>query len=73
MNAKKRAMSAEKASKVKKRGHYIEHVFAEKINGRVQKGDQKSKKDVIDLNDNTHSVKRLEHGGKFFYTAMKEL
>ena len=57
MNAKKRAMSAEKASKVKKRGHYIEHVFAEKINGRVQKGDQKSKKDVIDLNDNTHSVK----------------
>ena len=44
MNAKKRAMSAEKASKVKKRGHYIEHVFAEKINGRVQKEIKKVKK-----------------------------
>lgn len=48
-------MSSEKASRVKKRGHNKEHLYASLIGGKVVSGIKKE--DVIDYNGNYHSVK----------------
>jgi hypothetical protein len=52
---KKRAMTHEKASKVKTGGHLDEELFASLIDGVVVKGT--NKKDVVDSSNNLHSVK----------------
>lgn len=48
-------MSSEKASRIKKRGHNKEHLFASLIKGEVIKGTKKS--DVQDKNGTNYSVK----------------
>ena len=52
---KKRAMSSEEASRVKRGGHEAEKRFAEMIGGEVAK--RQEKKDVIDSRGDYHSVK----------------
>lgn len=54
---RKRAMTTEAARAVKKGGHLNEEHYAELIGGHVQRGDKRGKKDVIDDQDNAHSVK----------------
>jgi hypothetical protein len=61
---KKRAMTHEKASKVKTSGHADEEIFATLIGGFVIKGT--NKKDVIDKNHNLHSVKSGEKKWQIF-------
>ena len=59
----KRAMSSEKASKVKRRGHEREREFARLMGiEESYENDKKAKKDVIDFNGDGHSVK----GGKWW-------
>lgn len=54
----KRAMSSEKASEVKKQGHADEIEFARLIGMEEEyQNGQKDKKDVIDQNGDTHSIK----------------
>lgn len=55
--AKKRAMTPEHASKVKIAGHQNEHDFADLIGGSVNLGSHTDKKDVIDAQHRSHSVK----------------
>jgi len=52
---KKHGMSTEKASRVKKRGHKKEFIYAKLINGNVVKGTKKE--DVKDSNNKLHSLK----------------
>lgn len=52
---RKKAMSSEKASFVKKEGHRIEKVYASWIGGKTISGTEKP--DVIDKKGNIHSVK----------------
>lgn len=53
----KRAMSSEKASRIKRSGHANEEHFAAAIGGQVNQGAHTDKKDVIDASHRTHSVK----------------
>lgn len=55
--AKRKAMTSEHASKVKRAGHAREEVFADLIGGEVNKGAQTDKKDVLDKQHRFHSVK----------------
>ena len=50
-------MSSEQASAKKRAGHKLEREFAELIDGEVNAGAQTDKKDVIDKQHRTHSVK----------------
>ena len=54
---RKKGMTSEEASFKKIRGHILEYDFAELIGGQVQRGDGTEKKDVLDIKDQTHSVK----------------
>ena len=65
---KKRAMTSEQASFKKLRGHALERTFATIIQGEVNAGDQKDKKDVIDKQHNAHSVKGGEWWQIFLYS-----
>ena len=53
----KRAMTSDHASEVKIGGHINEYDFAELIGGQVNRGSHTDKKDVIDTQDRSHSVK----------------
>ncbi len=53
----RRAMSSWHASTVKVAGHRNEYDFAEIINGHVHRGSHTDKKDVMDEQDRSHSVK----------------
>ena len=55
--AKRRAMSSAHASEVKTAGHRNEVDFATLIGGEVQQGSHTDKKDVIDRQHRSHSVK----------------
>ena len=55
--AKRRAMSSAHASEVKTAGHQNEVDFATLIGGQVQQGSHTDKKDVIDRQHRSHSVK----------------
>ena len=54
---KKRAMSSEQASLKKLKGHKVEEEFARAIGGEVNKSSQQDKKDVLDRQHRTYSVK----------------
>ena len=54
---RRRAMSSEHASDVKVSGHRNEEDFAYLIGGRVNQGSHLDKKDVVDAQDRSHSVK----------------
>lgn len=53
----KRAMTSSHASEVKVQGHANEHQFAKLIGGSVNRGNHHDKRDVLDQNHGTHSVK----------------
>lgn len=53
----RKAMSSEQASEVKTAGHRNEYDFAKLIGGEVNLGSYADKKDVIDSQHRTHSVK----------------
>lgn len=55
--ARRRAMTSEHASEVKIAGHLNEYDFAELIGGEVNLGTHTDKKDVIDEQHRSHSVK----------------
>lgn len=55
--ARKRAMTSSHASEVKIKGHLNESHFAELIGGEVNLGTHTDKKDVIDRQHRSHSVK----------------
>ncbi len=65
--SKKRAMSSEQASLKKTKGHLVEQEFASLINGEVNAGAQQKKKDVIDKNHCSHSVKSGKYWQIFLY------
>lgn len=54
---RRRAMTSEQASRKKISGHVNEYHFAELIGGAVNSGSQTEKKDVIDQQHRSHSVK----------------
>ena len=66
MNARKRAMTPEHARKVKRKGHEVEKIFADLINGKTIPGQHKT--DVIDRNNNRHSIKSGEYWQMFLYS-----
>lgn len=64
---KKRAMSSEKASQVKRKGHLDANEFAELIGiGKEYKSDPRAKKDVIDTEGMSYSVKSGEKKWQIF-------
>lgn len=68
---KKRAMSSEQASQVKRAGHQNENDFAALIGGRIHLGSHTDKKDVIDAQDRSHSVKAGTWWQVFLYSRGK--
>lgn len=68
---KKRAMSSEHARQVKEAGHQNEHDFASLIGGRIHLGSHTDKKDVIDAQDRSHSVKSRTWWQVFLYSRGK--
>jgi len=65
--AKKKAMSSEKASYVKKKGHEDAREFAELLGiGKEFKSDPTAKKDVIDFEGHSYSVKSGEKKWQIF-------
>lgn len=65
--AKKKAMSSEKASYVKRKGHEDAREFAEALGiGKEFRSDPKAKKDVIDLQGYSYSVKSGEKKWQMF-------
>ena len=66
---KKRAMTSEKASFVKKEGHRIENIYADLIKGKVIKGT--GKKDVKDRKGQFHSIKGAELKWQIFLYSKK--
>lgn len=64
---KKRAMSSAHASRVKTSGHLNEEHFAALIGGSVNKGSHTDKKDVIDKQHRSHSVKAGAYWQVFLY------
>ena len=74
MAPKKKAMTSEKASFVKRRGHADARKFAEVLGiGKEFKSDPTAKKDVIDLRGYSYSVKSGEKNGKFFFMVKRDL
>jgi len=72
MPPKKKAMTSEKASFVKKRGHTNAREFAELLGiGKEFKRDPKAKKDVIDLEGYSYSVKSGEKKWQIFLYGEK--
>lgn len=65
----KKAMSSKTASEKKLTGHANEQDFADVICGRVQQGSHIDKKDVIDRQDNSHSVKAGKWWQVFLYSV----
>lgn len=57
MQRRRRAMTSEHASRVKRSGHKNEYDFATLIGGSVNLGSHTNKKDVIDAQHRSHSVK----------------
>ncbi len=70
MMPKRRAMTSEHASMVKRAGHANEEHFAELIGGHVQRGHHTDKKDVADEQDRYHSVKAGERWQIFLYSKI---
>ena len=68
---KRRAMTTEHASAVKRAGHVNEEHFAELIGGHVQRGHHTDKKDVADEQDRYHSVKAGERWQIFLYSKSR--
>ena len=66
---KRRAMTSEKASRVKLAGHEAEREFANFIGGQVYLGTRK--KDVLDKQGNIHSVKAGENKWQIFLYSRK--
>ena len=66
---KRRAMTSENASRVKLAGHAAEKEFADLIGGQVYPGVRK--KDVIDKQNNIHSVKSGEQKWQIFLYGQK--
>lgn len=66
---KRRAMTSENASRVKREGHAVENEFASLIGGQVYPG--VNKKDVIDGQNNIHSVKGGEKKWQIFLYGKK--
>jgi hypothetical protein len=65
--AKKKAMTSEKASYVKKKGHEDAREFAEVLGiGKEYKSDPQAKKDVIDSEGHSYSVKSGEKKWQIF-------
>lgn len=57
MPRKRRAMTSSHAREVKTAGHLNEHHFAQLIGGEVNKGSHTDKRDVVDSQHRSHSVK----------------
>ncbi len=71
-NQKRRAMTTENVRRVKLAGHEAEQEFADLIGGQKYPGSRK--KDVVDAQGNTHSIKNGERiNGKFFYMPKADL
>jgi len=65
--AKKKAMTSEKASYVKRKGHADAREFAELLGiGKEYKSEPQAKKDVIDLDGHSYSVKSGEKKWQIF-------
>ncbi|HOJ64717.1 MAG TPA: hypothetical protein PLE45_09885 [Spirochaetota bacterium] len=72
--SKKKAMSSEKARFVRKKGHDDAKLFASLLGiGKEFKREPKAKKDVIDSNGYSYSVKSGEKSGKFFFMEKRGL
>ena len=70
---KRRAMTSAHASEVKTSGHINEQHFAELIGGQVNRGSHKDKKDVIDKQHRSHSVKAGTWWQVFLYSRERLL
>ncbi len=71
---KKRAMSSKKASRVKIEGHKDAREFARILGiGKEFKHDPRAKKDVIDTEGYSYSVKSGEKNGKYFCIVKNDL
>jgi len=69
---KKKAMSSEKASYVKRKGHEDAREFAESLGiGKEYKSEPQAKKDVIDSEGNSYSVKSGEKKWQIFLYGKK--
>lgn len=68
---KKRAMSSEQASQVKRAGHRNENDFAALIGGRIHGGSHTDKRDVMDAQDRSHSVKSGTWWQVFLYSRKR--
>ena len=64
-------MSSERASAKKRAGHKLEENFAKLMNGEVNAGAQTDKKDVIDKQHRTHSVKGGTWWQIFLYSKFR--
>jgi len=70
--SKKKAMTSAKARNVRKKGHEDAHEFAELLGiGKEFKNDPKAKKDVIDLEGYSYSVKSGEKKWQIFLYSKK--
>ena len=67
MPKKRRAMTTEHARQVRLEGHKRESIFADLIQGEVNRGAQTDKKDVIDKQHRVHSVKGGQWWQVFLY------
>ena len=70
---KRRAMTSGEASYKKIKGHIVEADFADLIKGTVRKGPQTDKKDVLDRQQNWHSVKSDAKWWQVFLYARSRL
>lgn len=67
-------MSHEKASYVKRKGHADAREFAELLGiGKEYRSEPQAKKDVIDLEGHSYSVKSGEKSGRFSFIAEPDL
>lgn len=72
--AKKRAMSSERAREVRRKGHDDAHEFAVFLGiGKEYKTDLRAKKDVIDSEGRSYSVKSGEKKWQIFLCGKKGL
>jgi len=70
--AKKKAMSSEKASYVKRKGHADAREFAICLGiGKEYRSEPQAKKDVIDSEGRSYSVKSGEKKWQIFYMIKK--
>lgn len=68
---KKRAMTPEHARQVKQAGHQNERDFASIIGGRIHGGSHTDKRDVMDAQDRSHSVKSGTWWQVFLYSRKR--